>query len=972
MVFVQFKDHTTSDSEWPADELPNWASYFLADTYDSQGDYPEGGYSKQMYKFSYGNLHVIGDYYPQLVITDKNSYEYGDYGDVNQEVLEQIDASLNFAQYDNLDWNGDYDIVPGTDGDVDMIIMMYRGIPPSGGNEPFFFWGIAELGLNNDFQTNDSKKILKGYRGSGVTCVYLPGFGAVTPFADAVGLAVHEVGHYFFGGGHLIYNFATLGAMSRQNGGSSFCSLERRWLGWIDFDYVDAEPTTLTLHDFFTTGEAGAVRIGSTGNRWFIIENRQKIDPLDKAKHPGIYVYYFHGIYNNGLDISTADGRWNWTINPSTQQPEKTSVNPSTGTSKLQLYNAKQPPGYNGDNLDPFNVGYETILQPNINPSSYTRDGTLTNIAMQLTGVSDGVFTLKVYKNVVSGSVSGTISQHTTWGGNISVTGTVTLNSGYMLTILPGTTINFASGTSLIAYGKLLANGTPMSNITFTKSSGTYYGFTISGSGASGSSISNANIQYALEISVLNGASDVVIEDCVIENCAYGIRYNSSSEEVLNCELTSNTGYHGIVVEGSTVRCSKNIVTKASGEYYQEGAGILYSAGSNGNIYQNIVQGWNWGIAAIWGSSPHFTDGTTENLNNEVTNCKYGLRAYNSSWPVVCPSVYDDYQLYWGNSIRNNSPYNVHFTSGGNLWANFTYWGATPPVNFYASGGSTIRYDDWLTSDPWLSAAPWKEQPMDSSMSIAFRLRREGKYREAFEFLKRYILKNPNDQAAYVELYNCYNNDTAGDLISFFSPLPDAASDDHNLLLSQLYLRQGNAHLAREVNDGIIANHANTPLAGRAKLNNAYISLYSEKDVDRAVTLFNEVASRSDLSTEIELSLVQQAIESRAEVLGKDQPQLRPLSDSGGIRPTETDLFQNYPNPYNPSTVIQYTVSEPSLVALKLYDILGRQIAVLVDEQKQPGIYAVTFDGSRLPSGVYFYHMIAGTKSVIKKMALAK
>jgi hypothetical protein len=68
-------------------------------------------------------------------------------------------------------------------------------------------------------------------------------------------------------------------------------------------------------------------------------------------------------------------------------------------------------------------------------------------------------------------------------------------------------------------------------------------------------------------------------------------------------------------------------------------------------------------------------------------------------------------------------------------------------------------------------------------------------------------------------------------------------------------------------------------------------------------------------------------------------------------------LDQNYPNPFNPSTTIAYSIPQQSLVTLKVYDLLGGEVATLVNEEKQTGIYEIEFDGSNLPSGVYFYQL---------------
>jgi len=92
--------------------------------------------------------------------------------------------------------------------------------------------------------------------------------------------------------------------------------------------------------------------------------------------------------------------------------------------------------------------------------------------------------------------------------------------------------------------------------------------------------------------------------------------------------------------------------------------------------------------------------------------------------------------------------------------------------------------------------------------------------------------------------------------------------------------------------------------------------------------------------------------------------------------PAEIQLFQNYPNPFNPSTIIQYELSNRQFVNLKIYDILGSEIATLVNEEKTAGIYEVEFsyglNHQNLPSGVYFYQLRAGNSVETKKMILSK
>ena len=88
--------------------------------------------------------------------------------------------------------------------------------------------------------------------------------------------------------------------------------------------------------------------------------------------------------------------------------------------------------------------------------------------------------------------------------------------------------------------------------------------------------------------------------------------------------------------------------------------------------------------------------------------------------------------------------------------------------------------------------------------------------------------------------------------------------------------------------------------------------------------------------------------------------------------PSEYSLFQNFPNPFNPSTKIRYQVSVQGNVILKVFDISGREIANLVNEKQQPGTYEVLFEGLNLSSGVYFYTLNAGSFSDTKRMIVLK
>ena len=84
------------------------------------------------------------------------------------------------------------------------------------------------------------------------------------------------------------------------------------------------------------------------------------------------------------------------------------------------------------------------------------------------------------------------------------------------------------------------------------------------------------------------------------------------------------------------------------------------------------------------------------------------------------------------------------------------------------------------------------------------------------------------------------------------------------------------------------------------------------------------------------------------------------------------ELYQNYPNPYNPMTKIEFAIANSSYVSIKVFDILGNEIAVLVNGEKTTGIYSIEFNATGLPSGIYFYRIKAGNYIETKKMILMK
>ncbi|NOX19297.1 MAG: T9SS type A sorting domain-containing protein, partial [Chlorobi bacterium] len=107
-------------------------------------------------------------------------------------------------------------------------------------------------------------------------------------------------------------------------------------------------------------------------------------------------------------------------------------------------------------------------------------------------------------------------------------------------------------------------------------------------------------------------------------------------------------------------------------------------------------------------------------------------------------------------------------------------------------------------------------------------------------------------------------------------------------------------------------------------------------------------------------------------IAGTDEFIERTIDEMVLATPKQFALFNNYPNPFNPSTVIKYSIPENGFVELKIFDILGRELRTLVSENKNAGTYQTQFNAEGLASGIYFYKLQSGGKTAVKKLMLLK
>ncbi len=145
-------------------------------------------------------------------------------------------------------------------------------------------------------------------------------------------------------------------------------------------------------------------------------------------------------------------------------------------------------------------------------------------------------------------------------------------------------------------------------------------------------------------------------------------------------------------------------------------------------------------------------------------------------------------------------------------------------------------------------------------------------------------------------------------------------------------------------------------------------------DDSTSVALKAEYVISSGVAGAMVWALGQDRIEGKPvllEVLGKALRPITSVAEEHAV-PEEFRLEQNFPNPFNPKTAIRFQVSGASDVKLVVYDLLGREVAVLVNEKREAGRYQDSFDATGLASGVYIYRLTAGSSVAARMMLLLR
>lgn len=540
----------------------------------------------------------------------------------------------------------------------------------------------------------------------------------------------------------------------------------------------------------------------------------------------------------------------------------------------------------------------------------------------------------------------------------------VTVSSGVTLTIEAGAKLYFATGTGLTVYGTLVMDGTTTNNITLTRigSSGTWDGINFQYS-ASGT-IDYCNISYAQTALLLSGSSSVDITNSNIhDNTQNGIFLGMSSPQINNNQIRNN-GYYGIWAQNeSSPSISGNIIT--------------------GNSYAGIYADL---YSVIGGSSP---------ASNAIRTNGMGIELYDNS------ESYFGYSGSGGsNSICSSTGYEVSATSNSYAYVQSNWWGSYPPnaSEFYADGTSYIDRSSPLSSDPnptmqkssslavnttvldatHSSNNDW-DSFFDSEIKEALQLFLTGNYEDALnQFEKKFNNENDVQKKKYIlaKISQCYSKMGKKGFVDYLNNNIHTkyAKDDElyavALELEYLsFLRDGKFDSALENLNYIKDNYSVHEEIYKHSLFNLGL-VYGKYlgDIEKAKGYITELEVKYPDDRLVLNSKVLILGENGGDLPNKDQFKIA----SNTILNSEQYELHAYPNPFNPTTKINFSIPNSCHVSLKVFDILGREVIVLANKVFEAGKHEVEFDASHLPSGVYISSLISGNKTLTQKMLLLK
>jgi hypothetical protein len=564
---------------------------------------------------------------------------------------------------------------------------------------------------------------------------------------------------------------------------------------------------------------------------------------------------------------------------------------------------------------------------------------------------------------------------------NYSITNKITISANDRVYINPGTTVLFSGSTSgFDVNGKFLAVGTPTDSIIFSSSNqdstgAAYNGFYFLDSSVdSACIISYARIEYAYYGLRCVGASPT-LSHSYLWKCRRGANLSSNSHPIITHNRIERSYEYGITL---TTGCSPLIEWNelVNNNSQNTSAKNQISIGTQNDnsptILNNKIHGGMFnrtgGISVstlLSGSSS-----SSEIAYNEIYNNSFGI-AMTGSNPITC---YVHNNLIYNNNINpdvmvSGSGINTYGTAvvapvitKNTIYGN--WWGVTIQVGISGQPGANPNLGNVENTDT-----------TDDGLNIIYGNVQGSNVYDLYNNTFDPIFAQNNDWGVYdstlIEDHIFHQVDSLALGLVRFMPFS-------NSIPVELTSFTAIVSTGKVVLNWVTAT----------ELNNSGFQIERRKTKDERSEEWVSIGFVNGNGTSTETHTYSFADQNPT--AGISYYRLKQIDFDGSFEysnivevnltlPIAFSLDQNYPNPFNPSTKIKYTIPnvtlsgvEGSRVILKVYDVLGDEVATLVNEEKPAGNYEISFDASKLSSGVYFYQIQAGNFVETKKMILIR
>lgn len=557
---------------------------------------------------------------------------------------------------------------------------------------------------------------------------------------------------------------------------------------------------------------------------------------------------------------------------------------------------------------------------------------------------------------------------------NYSITNKINVSANDRIFILPGSIVMFSGSTSgFEVYGKFLAQGTVTDSIVFSSltqdSTGSAYnGFYFRDTAVdSACIISYARIEYAYYGLRCLEASPT-LTNSYLWKCRRGANLSSNSHPVITNNRIERSYEYGITL---TTGCSpliewNELINNNSQNTSPKNQISIGTQGNNSpTIRHNIIRGGMFNRTGGISVSTLFSgsSSSSEIAYNEIYNNSFGI-AMTGSNPITC-YIHDN--IIYNNNINpdvmtSGSGINTYGTavvapiiSRNRIYGN--WWGITIQVGIVGQPGANPNLGNVENADT-----------TDDGLNIIY---------DNVQGPNVYDLYNNTPDPIYAQ-----NND--------WGVYDSAAIEDHifhfvdDSLLGVVTFIPFSNSIPVELTSftaKIISGSIRLDWTTATELNNSGFEIEKRITKDETSEPWEKIGFVNGQGTSTEIhnySFVDENPET-----GKSYYRLKQIDFDGTytysniaevdfVLPVQFSLEQNYPNPFNPVTSIKYAISDKQFVQLKIFDVIGNEVATLVDREQPAGNYEIVFDASGFSSGVYFYTITAGNFIETKKMVLLK